>query len=229
MRKLVLSKRVFRDICAIVGETRNDCETGVALFGACVRRHVSRGSYAEESWPSLTRYEYVVLTVAGPGPQATHEPASYSHDADYASAIYQALRTALPSIEWLGELHVHPRDMTWLSGGDQRTVRDLLSSTAKDTVCPREFIAGVMQRRKNEVEIYPYYFSRRRHEGYKMQVEYVPHDADVVRQARELASENPVILQERECPGEEKGSTSPACQGWLAKVVNTLRRKTNDN
>lgn len=229
MRKLVLPQRVYHDICAIVGETRGDCETGVALFGACVARTVSSLSYAKEAWPTVVHPDYVVLAVAGPGPRATHQPAHYSGDADYASAIYRALRCALPSVEWLGELHVHPRGMTWLSGGDRRTVRELLSSTAKDTVCPKEFIAGVMQRRKNGIEVYPYCFSRRLLDGDGMEIECVPHDADVVRQARALAMQNRVIRKETRFPDTEKGDVAPACQGWLARVVSILRRKIHDH
>jgi len=168
---LVLPDEVFGDICEVVSRTEDGYETGVFLFGAAVGEH------------------RVVLAIAGPGPRATHEPAHYSADNDYTSEVYNALRSALPSIKWLGELHVHPHGMTWLSGGDRRTVRQILEGGAADTARPREFIAGVMQRRHAEVDIHPYYFGSAT-EGCKMRIERVPTDAEVVRSARLVAVQN---------------------------------------
>jgi hypothetical protein len=229
MRTLVLPRTILDQIRLIVGETRGDCETGVALFGTRISRIISRASYAADAWPTLIRHHHVVLAVAGPGPRATHQPAHYSADTDYASGIYQALQSALPAIEWLGELHVHPRGMTWLSGGDRRTVKDLLGSTATDTVSPEEFIAGVMQRRKHGVAIYPYYFSRRLLEGCEIGIEYIPADADLVREARRVAAESRrVLLPEDAHPDGCRNDEHQTSQGWLATVVNRVRRKTHD-
>jgi proteasome lid subunit RPN8/RPN11 len=201
---LVLPAHVYADICEVVSRTKDGCETGVWLFGVAVRDH------------------RVVLAIAGPGPRATHEPVHYSADNDYASEVYNALRSALPSIEWLGELHVHPRGMPWLSQGDRRTVREILEGAAADTIRPHEFIAGAMQRRSREVDIYPYYFGSAT-DGRTMPMERVPTDAEIVRSARLAAAEDrrPALPQNKPVSQKE----TPRCQGWFQKVVSMLRRK----
>lgn len=203
---LVLPDEVYADICDVVSRARGGCETGVWLFGAAVRDR------------------RVVLAIAGPGPRATHEPVHYSADNDYASEVYNALRSALPSIEWLGELHVHPRGMTWLSHGDLQTVREILDGAAPDTLRPREFIAGVMQRRGKTkwVDIYPFHF-RGAAEGRAMPMERVAADAEVVRSARlaVVESREAVLPEMTGAPTKE----GPRCQGWLQRVVSLVRRK----
>ena len=226
MKKLVLPHDVLADIGAIVDETGTGCETGVRLFGVPVPHVAACASYAAASWPVVLQDRYVVLAVAGPGPDATHESVHYAADADYSSGIWQALQTALPSIAWLGELHVHPQGMPWLSAGDRRTMRGLLTSTTPDAVCPAEFIAGVMQRRKHAVEIYPVYFNRTMSHGSPMKVECIRQGDDLLRRARELAAKDC-----RQAPhgGERPDDLrdGPAIrQGWAAKVVNTLMRRT---
>src|SRR5439155_16815644 len=109
---LVLPNFVFSLIVATVNRTRDGLETGVKLFGTAVEADAS----------SLSR-DYVVLAIAGPGQKATHQPAHYAGDSDYATDIFTALGSAMPGIKWLGEMHVHPPGMTWLSRGDHRTVR----------------------------------------------------------------------------------------------------------
>ena len=201
---LVLPAQVYADICDVVSRTKDGCETGVWLFGVPVRQF------------------HVVLAIAGPGPRATHEPVHYLADNDYASEVYNTLRSALPSIEWLGELHVHPRGMPWLSQGDRRTVREILEGAAADTVRPHEFIAGVMQRRAGKVDIYPYYF-RSFTEGRTIPMERVPTDAEIVRSARLAAVENRrAVLPKNEPPSKKE---APRCQGWFQKVVSMIRRK----
>src|SRR2546425_1859085 len=132
MKKLLIPKHVLRRIVSSVLETPDGFETGVTLFGMPL-----------EGTPDV---QYAVLAIAGPGRRATHEPAHYSGDENHANEIYESLTSAMPGICWLGELHVHPRGMTWLSGGDLRTVRQILTGT-DETLHPEEFIAGVMQRR----------------------------------------------------------------------------------
>src|SRR6266404_7824983 len=131
VRTLVIPRNVFDEIVRSVSGTPRGCETGVTLFGA-----------SSEGVPDA---HYIVLAIAGPGRRATHEPAHYSGDENHANDIHDALRSALPGIRWLGELHVHPRGMTWLSRGDLRTVRHLLTGI-DETLHPDEFIAGIMQR-----------------------------------------------------------------------------------
>src|SRR6266481_5528626 len=111
MRTLVIPKNVFDEIVRSVSETPRGFETGVTLFGTSL-----------EGTPAP---HYMVLAIAGPGRRATYEPAHYSGDDTHANEIYGSLRNALPGIRWLGELHVHPRGMTWLSHGDIRTVRHI--------------------------------------------------------------------------------------------------------
>jgi hypothetical protein len=119
--------------------------------------------------------------------------------------------------------------MTWLSGGDRRTVKELLARTATDTISPCEFIAGVMQRRRQGVDIYPSYFSRRLPEGCTMGIERVSADADLVRKARASAREHyRARLPAAGHPDERRDGEDPACQGWLAHVVSIVRRKQHD-
>lgn len=201
---LVLPDQVYVDICDVVSRTQDGYETGVLLFGVAVRD------------------QRVVLAIAGPGSRATHEPVHYSADNDYASEVYNALRSALPSIEWLGELHVHPRGIPWLSQGDRHTVREILEGAAAETVRPHEFIAGVMQRRAGQVDVYPYYFGSAT-EGRKIPMERVPTDAEILRSARLAAVENRrATLPENE-PASRK--EAPQCQGWFQKVVSKVRRE----
>jgi hypothetical protein len=176
MSKLVIPKDVFDQIVASVLETRDGLETGVTLFGTSLW---TPGSDAKTE-PSD---QHIVLAIAGPGKRATHQPAHYSGDDGQANAVYEALRSAVPGIRWLGELHVHPRGMTWLSGGDRRTVKQILTGE-DDTLHPDEFIAGVMQRKDSGVDIYPYHFTRECLEGNAMELLIVGSDAPVVHQAR---------------------------------------------
>ena len=178
MKKLLIPKKVFDQIVSSVLETPEGLETGVTLFGMSLA--VIPASGGKESQSESTS---VVLAITGPGKRATHEPAHYSGDDGHSNAVYEALRSAMPGIRWLGELHVHPRGMTWLSGGDRRTVKQILTGN-DDTLHPHEFIAGVMQRRNGTVDIYPYHFTRECLEGNGMELLIVDSDAPVVHQAR---------------------------------------------
>ena len=79
MNTLVLPKFVFSEIVATINRTRDGLETGVKLFGTVV-----------EAEPSSPSRDYVVLAIAGPGQKATHRPAHYSGDTDYATDIFAA-------------------------------------------------------------------------------------------------------------------------------------------
>ncbi len=167
--KLLIPKHVFREIVSSVLETPRGFETGVTLFGTPL-----------EGTPEA---RYVVLAIAGPGRKATHEPAHYSGDENHSNAVYEALASAMPAIRWIGELHVHPRGMTWLSGGDLSTVRQILTGT-DETLHPDEFIAGVLQRSNGTVDIYPFHFTREWLEGRAMEILVVDSNDPEVQQAR---------------------------------------------
>ena len=169
MKQLLIPEHVLAEIVSSVRETPSGFETGVTLFGSSIY-----GS------PDT---KYVVLAIAGPGRNATYEPAHYSGDDNHTNEICTALRCAMPTILWLGELHVHPRGMTWLSGGDLRTVRHILTGT-DETVHPDEFIAGVMQRKDRTLDIYPYHFTRERLRGAAMDMIVVDSHSREVQQAR---------------------------------------------
>jgi hypothetical protein len=176
MRKLLIPKHVFREIVGSVLATRRGCETGVTLFGARLEEEATR------------EVHYIVLAIAGPGRRAVHEPAHYSGDENHANEIYDALQSALPAIHWIGELHAHPRGMTWLSGGDLETVRQILTGV-DETLHPDEFIAGVIQRKEGTVDIYPVHFTREWIKGRAMEIQIVDSDAPMIHQARLKALE----------------------------------------
>jgi len=213
-RTLVLPDTIVAEIIAIVSEAPAGKETGVSLFGVPISGIANR---------------YVVLAVCGPGPHATHEPDRYSSDTDFTSSVFSALTQALPSMSWIGELHVHPRGMTWLSREDRETVTKLLTETDPDTYCPRAFIAGVLQGRKDGVALYPYYFDRKCLEGVSIEIERVDSDADVVRQARYLASRT--AAQDLLKPAPTQNSSrekKPPRWRWLRKINSILRRRRTE-
>ncbi len=203
---VILPEHVREDIRRIVAASSND-ETGVSLFGVAV---------------GACR---VVLAAVGPGPRATHTPVYYEPDVDYANAAFDALKSALPGISWIGEFHVHPRGMPWLSGHDRETMRWLLADTELDLT---DFVAGIMQRQDRDVAIYPYYFSRDVTDGQAALLEVVGSAADIVREARFLAlqdvSDAPRCERLHKCQDHDE----PVRQGWLARVVTIFRRKSDD-
>ncbi|MCL5671111.1 MAG: hypothetical protein M1423_07435, partial [Acidobacteria bacterium] len=137
--KLTIPRHVFHQIVSAVLETPAGLETGVTLFGTSVP--VSPAAPSEkpgEAHVAASNTAHVVLAVAGPGKRATHQPVHYSGDENYSNAIFGALASAMPGMRWLGELHVHPQGMTWLSHGDRRTVREILTG-CDDTLHPKEF------------------------------------------------------------------------------------------
>ena len=205
MKTLCIPKNVLDGIVRWVSEAPHGCETGVTLFGA--------------SLEGTSDSHHMVLAIAGPGRRATHEPAHYSGDENHANEIYFALRSALPGIRWLGELHVHPSGMTSLSCGDLRTVRRILTGT-DETLHPDEFIAGVMQRRDGTVDVYPFHFTSEWLNGRAMELKIIDSHAPEVQQARRNAIEQREEQNDR--PSfltESQGSRTPvreACRNnWL--------------
>lgn len=186
MSKLLIPQNVFQQIIAFVADIPDGLETGVSLFGTCLEKSPNRlrGRAKPSRKAAGQEFQYVVLTVAGPGRKATHEAGHYSGDENHSNQIYEALQSALPGIRWLGELHVHPTGIIWLSGGDLRTVRQILTGT-DDTFHPGEFIAGVMQRKKGTVDIYPFHFTPECLKGRAMELLIVNSNAPQVQQARQ--------------------------------------------
>ncbi len=131
------SIKIPRSVEAKIHEIVYACsvETGVTLFGR------KDGDTFE------------VVEVCGPGKKATHQELHYAGDSDHASDFYAELLKTQPDLKHIGEFHVHPCGMSRLSGGDRRTVKEVLATY-------EEFIAGVMLRTKDGVEIYPVYFAR---------------------------------------------------------------------
>src|SRR6267142_7140939 len=207
MKTLSIPKNVLDGIVRWVSEAPHGCETGVTVFGTSLEG-------------TLPNSHYVVLAIAGPGRRATHEPAQYSGDENHANEIYDALRSALPGIRWLGELHEHPKGMTRLSCGDLRTVRHILNGT-DETLHPDEFIAGVMQRRDGTVDIYPSHFTREWLRGRPMEIQIVDSDVSEVQQARRSAIERRMHDDRSNLRAEPPGSRAVIPQarrfGWLRK------------
>lgn len=208
LKMLSIPKDVFDGIVRCVSDAPHGCETGVTLFGTSLKE--------------VPDSHYIVLAIAGPGKKATHEPAHYSGDENHSNEIYDALRSALPGIRWLGELHVHPRGMTRLSCGDLRTVRRILTGT-DETLHPDEFIAGVMQQRDEAVDVYPVHFSREKLDGRPMEIQIIGPDVAEVREARlyaiekqkEQGHDRPNICAE---PQRSRPALSQAPRfGWLRK------------
>lgn len=189
MRKLLIPQHVFERLLSSVLRIPDGLETGVALFGVSMSASGSPVPFSGGGNGAGPGFADVVLAIAGPGKHATHEPAHYSGDESHSSEIFDALRCAMPGIAWLGELHVHPRGMTWLSQGDRQTVREILTGR-DDTFHPEAFIAGVMQRRNKNVDIYPWHFTRESLEGRAMALAIVESDSPVVQKARQKGMEH---------------------------------------
>ena|SRR2546427_8486041 len=143
--KLTIPKEIEKQIEQVVFVPGPFKETGVSLFG------------------ERTEDNFTVKGIAGPGPDATHEDLHYSGNNDYATMIFEDLKKGNPNLQYIGELHLHPIGMRWLSGGDRRTVKEVLKEYD-------EFIAGVMQFGWR-IKFYPYYFSKEKPDGERMEVE----------------------------------------------------------
>jgi hypothetical protein len=204
MRKLAIPKHIHREIVSLVSGIPEGLETGVTLFGTSVPTSEHASWKSGDGNATAPGPDDVVLAVAGPGRRATHQSAHYSGDENFSNAVYEALRSALPGIRWLGELHVHPKGMTWLSTGDYHTIKKILTGM-DETLHPHEFVAGVMQRRNGDVEIYPYHFTREWLKGNVMELHIVDSNAPIVQQARRkgIEDDRPCI-----CEKPERGRTA---------------------
>lgn len=208
---LVLPENVWEDVRRIVEAAPAVHETGVSLFGVTVGER------------------RVALAAVGPGPRATQTPVFYQPDTEYANAAFDALRSALPAICWVGELHVHPRGMTWLSGHDHETMRRLLADRELELT---DFVAGILQREAGKLAIYPYYFSRALYQGQEAVLEVVGPSDYIVRDAR-LCAAQAVAGKPKDGPPvdpvERQDEPTVTRHKWLAAVVSFFRRKTRDH
>jgi integrative and conjugative element protein (TIGR02256 family) len=152
MRKLVFSDGIFERINEIVHAVA--VETGVRIFG------------------DIGTDRYVVRHIVGPGRDALQEPCDYSCDNDYAEREYTRLLKADSTLQWLGELHVHPSGYPHLSRTDRRTAREVICGT-EDVLHPAEFIVGVIQRTEGpDFEVFPVLFSKTNLKGETLEVDY---------------------------------------------------------
>ena len=165
---MVLSEPVYAAIRATIAETREGLETGVTLFGA--RQDGMRIAFA----------------AVGPGPRAVHSPGFHEPDAEYVNREFDRLRESFPALEWIGSLHVHPFGMQGLSGHDHRTVAKLLALHPGLLYLP-DFIAGIIQRRRERFAIYPYFFEVNDPLPWLLPLQIVAEDAVILRAAEEHA------------------------------------------
>ena len=152
MLRLVFSGGICERINEIVYAV--DTETGVRIFG------------------DIAEGRYVVRHVVGPGENALQQPFDYSCDNDHAEREYSRLLKDDPTLQWLGELHVHPSGLPNLSRTDVKTARDVICST-EDVIHPAEFIVGVIQRTPGpDFEVFPVLFSKANLKGEILGVDY---------------------------------------------------------
>ena len=152
MRRLVFSGGIFERINEVVHAV--NVETGVRIFG------------------DIGEDEYVVRHVVGPGENALQAPCDYSCDNEHAEREYTRLLKDDPTLQWLGELHVHPSGCPNLSRTDRQTAREVVCST-EDVIHPAEFIVGVIQRTAGpDFEVFPVVFSKSDLKGEVLGVDY---------------------------------------------------------
>ena len=85
-------------------------------------------TYPKETGGVLTGYDagngLVVTAIVGPGPEAIHEPHSYTPDYAYQDAeVERVYRESDRCHTYLGDWHTHPDGGATLSRRDRRTLR----------------------------------------------------------------------------------------------------------
>src|SRR3989442_12548400 len=133
--RLFVSPETLASIRKTVEQTPEGIETGVTLFGA-------RGDSG-----------FTARAAVGPGPNAIHTRVFHQPDSDHLNREYKRLLERWPGLEWIGSLHVHPYGMPYLSGHDRTTVERIFKDPSLRLT---EFVAGIMQRRRGQLAIYPY-------------------------------------------------------------------------
>lgn len=151
MRQLVFGDGIYSQLCSLSRTFQE--EFAVTLFGEV------RGN------------EHYVTHIAPPGKNASSSWARCTNDKDFEAAFFERLQKDKPEIEWLGDLHAHPPGFAELSSTDRRTIRKILLGD-DDTLHPDEYVAGVMLRNDNGIDIYPMHFDRQNLAGSPMEVRY---------------------------------------------------------
>jgi integrative and conjugative element protein (TIGR02256 family) len=91
-------------------------------------------------WENPDRNEIVVLAVLGPGPAATHGPASFHPDGGWQQGHLTArYEQSGGLLTYLGDWHVHPTGGFALSRRDRRTMAKTASHA--EARCPRPLMA----------------------------------------------------------------------------------------
>ncbi len=152
MRRLVFAEGV-RDAINEIVYAVDGVETGVRLVG--IRQEDC----------------FVIRHVIGPGEKARLDVCNYQCDNAYAETVFTELLDKDPTLEWLGELHVHPPGCPWLSRLDRKTIREVVLGT-DDALHPEEFIAGVMLRVDGAFVVDPFVFTKENLNGERLEVEY---------------------------------------------------------
>jgi hypothetical protein len=199
---LILSEELFLAIRSTICQTPEGLETGVTLFG--VRQETCR----------------VALFAVGPGPQAVHTPGFHQPDTEFVNDAFARLRATMPSLEWIGSLHVHPFGMPCLSGHDRRTMSTVFRDCG-DWV--PDFVAGIIQRHGPCLLIYPYALSPEMPDGRLAALEIVPDDNEVIYEALRLA-ERPESVAEATAARAESSTAFPAWRRALAAIRGFARR-----
>ena len=149
MKRLVLAEGIYPEIYAL--SRKFSGEFAVTLFG------------------EIQGEDYVVSHIAPPGQHALSDDAACTGDDDFETAVFHQLRAAHPGIRWLGDLHAHPTGCRWLSLTDRRTIRNILLGT-DDTLHPEEYVAGILLRTEEGLDILPLHFHRANLKGSLMEV-----------------------------------------------------------
>ena len=147
---LAIPEMIYDQIRAVVYDVQ--VETGVRIFGR------------------IEGDRFIVEHIIGPGTHATQLPAQYECDNEYAERALRQLLKEHPKLQWLGELHVHPRNFPFLSPTDKKTAKAVITGT-DDCLHPEKFVCGVMLRVVGQVAMYPVLFTKDNLEGEDMSLE----------------------------------------------------------
>lgn len=215
--RLILSASVMTEIRAIVSETPEGVETGVALLGA--RRDGCR----------------TALHAVGPGPGSVQTPGYFAPDVDHLNREVRRLAETYPALEWIGSLHVHPFGMPQLSGTDRQTLSQLLGDAGLGLP---DFVAGIIQRRGQRFAVYPYLADRDDPFPWLIPLEVCPDGAEAVSLAEAQVRLTPAAPA---APPVRDAATVPVLGVpirvrlpellaiWARRLLHTFRQKRSNS